>query len=80
VRFPVFIELRRSRLLAGALCAMHGAAAGAFLAMPWPLIRGLVSEKTENRKTARSVFRHRSGAERRKFICLLSSIFYLLEL
>jgi hypothetical protein len=37
VRFPVFIELRRSRLLAGALCVLHGAAAGTFLAMPWPL-------------------------------------------
>jgi hypothetical protein len=37
-RFPVFIELRRSRLLAGALYVMHGAAAGAFLVVPWPLV------------------------------------------
>jgi hypothetical protein len=37
VRFPVFIRLRRSNLLAGALCAMHAAVACAFLVMPWPL-------------------------------------------
>ncbi|MDR0578225.1 MAG: hypothetical protein LBI87_12025 [Candidatus Accumulibacter sp.] len=36
MRFPVFIGLRRSKLLAGALCAMHGAAACVFLRMPWP--------------------------------------------
>jgi hypothetical protein len=36
VRFPVFIELRRSRLFVGALCIMHGAAVGAFLIVPWP--------------------------------------------
>ncbi|MDR2614086.1 MAG: hypothetical protein LBC91_01995 [Candidatus Accumulibacter sp.] len=37
MRFPVFIELRRSSLLAGALCLMHGAAACAVLVLPWPL-------------------------------------------
>ena len=38
MRFPVFIDLRRSNLLLGALAGMHAAAAGAFLAMPWPLL------------------------------------------
>jgi hypothetical protein len=37
VRFPVFIGLRRSYFLAGAVFLMHGAAAGVFLLMPWPL-------------------------------------------
>jgi hypothetical protein len=37
VRFPVFIGLRRSYFLAGAVSLMHGAAAGVFLVMPWPL-------------------------------------------
>jgi hypothetical protein len=37
VRFPVFIELRRSLCRAGALCVMHGAAAGVFSVLPWPL-------------------------------------------
>jgi hypothetical protein len=36
VRFPVFIELRRSLYRIGALCTMHGAAAGAFFVLPWP--------------------------------------------
>jgi hypothetical protein len=41
VQFPVFIGLRRSYFLAGSVCVMHGAAAGAFLLMPWPpLARG----------------------------------------
>jgi hypothetical protein len=37
VRFPVFIGLRRSYFLAASVCVMHGAAAGAFLVLPWPL-------------------------------------------
>jgi hypothetical protein len=37
VRFPVFIGLRRSKLLIGALSLMHCAAAGAALAVSWPL-------------------------------------------
>jgi hypothetical protein len=37
VRFPVLIGLRRSLYRTGALCAMHGAAAGAFFVLPWPL-------------------------------------------
>lgn len=36
MRFPVFIGLRRSHLLAAALCIMHGAAACAILVLPWP--------------------------------------------
>jgi hypothetical protein len=37
------------------------------------LSRGQRLEKTEDRKTERSVFRLLPGAKRRKFICLLSS-------
>jgi hypothetical protein len=37
VHFPVFIGLRRSYFLAGFVFLMHGAAAGVFLVMPWPL-------------------------------------------
>ena len=43
MQFPVFIGLRRSRFLAGSLCVMHGAAAGALLCLPWPLwLRGVL--------------------------------------
>jgi hypothetical protein len=39
VRFPVFIEpRRRSNILIGSLSLMHGAAAGVFFFMPWPLL------------------------------------------
>jgi hypothetical protein len=37
MRFPVFIELRRSRLFVGVLCVMHGVAACAVLVLPWPV-------------------------------------------
>jgi hypothetical protein len=37
VRFPVFIGLRRSKILISALSLMHCAAAGAMLAISWPL-------------------------------------------
>ncbi|MDR3300395.1 MAG: hypothetical protein LBU43_10495 [Candidatus Accumulibacter sp.] len=37
MRFPVSIGLRRSYFLVCSVCIMHGAAAGAFLFLPWPL-------------------------------------------
>ena len=36
MRFPIHIELRRSRLLFGLMFSMHAVAGGCLLLLPWP--------------------------------------------